>query len=351
MQKYETRNRVIECIKLLAACFVVFAHILFPGTFGKIIDGTARLAVPYFFAVSGFFSSQIQSQHVLNRIIRVLKLLLLSTALYTMWDIIKIVFYNNGSLSKYMLSHYSLAKMARWLFLNVNPVAHHLWFLSALITCYAIFYLYVKLNENEKKSINYQPFYIFGFLLLMMHFLVGLKMTGTRMRIDIVTYRNGLFFGLPLFCTGLYIKENCRKIHTCFKLSKTKSLLMFILGTALGVFQYIKLGRVEMPVGSFFAVCALLMLATEIGKEEKPSQLKDRIAYIIGKTSMVVYIIQLMCDDIIKTIAKTSHFWQSAIKNQNIYPLIVLCFSLIIGLFVSLAWYSYKKRQPTTRDL
>jgi len=126
---------------------------------------------------------------------------------------------------------------------------------------------------------------------------------------------------------------------------------MFILGTALGVFQYIKLGRVEMPVGSFFAVCALLMLATEIGKEEKPSQLKDRIAYIIGKTSMVVYIIQLMCDDIIKTIAKTSHFWQSAIKNQNIYPLIVLCFSLIIGLFVSLAWYSYKKRQPTTRDL
>ena len=47
-----TRNLSLECFKLLAACFVVFLHIPFPGTFGQLTVCLSRFAVPLFFAVS-----------------------------------------------------------------------------------------------------------------------------------------------------------------------------------------------------------------------------------------------------------------------------------------------------------
>ena len=347
MESFSTKVRSIEYIKLLAACFVVFIHIHFPGTLGKVFDSIARFGVPFFFVISGFFSYQIKSERVLRRMLHILMILLLATLLYTVWGGVKTVIYSNGTLSKYLLTQFNWGTIARWLFMDICPVAGHLWFLMALIKCYAVFWLYVKLNENTKEEvINYGPFYIFGSLLLMIHIMTSLKMVGIGMKVNYIAYRDGLFFGLPMFCTGLYIKENYEKIHCCFNLSKIKSVLVFMVGTALGVLQYLKIGKVEMPVGTFFAVCALLMFAVEQGERESTSILKDRFAYVLGKTSVIVYIIHIMCSDIIKFLAKTQPVCQTIVNHKNVYPLIILFISLTIGLFVSfvLCWYRRLKR-------
>lgn len=50
------RNQTLECCRILAAVFVVFLHVPFPGTVGKTVNCLARFAVPLFFAISGWFS-------------------------------------------------------------------------------------------------------------------------------------------------------------------------------------------------------------------------------------------------------------------------------------------------------
>lgn len=49
------RNKNLDAVKAVAACFVVFIHVGFPGETGQIIKVIARFAVPFFFMISGYF--------------------------------------------------------------------------------------------------------------------------------------------------------------------------------------------------------------------------------------------------------------------------------------------------------
>ena len=182
-------NRAIEYIKLIAACFVVFIHIRFPGMFGRIMDGIARFAVPFFFAVSGYFSYQIGSQAIKKRIAKIIKLILIATLLYVFFDIFMQISQLKGTVSQYLLSKFNLKNIAKWLFMNLHPIRGHLWYLSAILTCYAMFWIYIKLNKKNEQLITYQPLYICGFLLLMMHIMWSLKATGINMKISYQMYR------------------------------------------------------------------------------------------------------------------------------------------------------------------
>ena len=53
MQTKLHRNETLECCRILAAVFVVFLHVPFPGLLGKTVNCLARFAVPLFFAISG----------------------------------------------------------------------------------------------------------------------------------------------------------------------------------------------------------------------------------------------------------------------------------------------------------
>lgn len=68
------RNQTLECCRILAAVFVVFLHVPFPGTVGKTVNCLARLAVPLFFAISGWFSYGAEGRKLLRRMGRILLL-------------------------------------------------------------------------------------------------------------------------------------------------------------------------------------------------------------------------------------------------------------------------------------
>ena len=226
--------------------------------------------------------------------------------------------------------------------MNLHPIRGHLWYLSAILTCYAMFWIYIKLNKKDEQLITYQPLYICGFLLLMMHIMWSLKATGINMKISYQMYRNGLFFGFPMFCLGLYIRENYNRIKESFALSEIKDLSIFIIGTAIGVFQFIYIGKVEMPIGTIFAVCSLLLFSAERGEKEKSNLRLNTIAKIIGNASIVVYIIHMLCSSIINFLSKDSAFWIVVVKNKYMYPLTVVFISLVIGLLISYIQISIK---------
>ncbi|MFV8815028.1 acyltransferase family protein [Aerococcus urinaeequi] len=51
------RYSSLDGMKTIAAFLVICIHIPFPGEVGQIITAIARIAVPFFFMVSGFFAS------------------------------------------------------------------------------------------------------------------------------------------------------------------------------------------------------------------------------------------------------------------------------------------------------
>ena len=71
MQK---RNETLECCRILAAVFVVFLHVPFPGLMGRTVNCLARFAVPLFFAISGWFSYGAKPEKLLRRMGKILLL-------------------------------------------------------------------------------------------------------------------------------------------------------------------------------------------------------------------------------------------------------------------------------------
>lgn len=56
-EKTKPRSRIqsLECFRLIASMLVVFIHCEGSGEFGSIMNCLARVAVPFFFIVSGYF--------------------------------------------------------------------------------------------------------------------------------------------------------------------------------------------------------------------------------------------------------------------------------------------------------
>jgi len=331
-RKEGRKARSFEFLKLFATCLIVFLHVSFPGTLGNVLR-TMRFRTPFFFALSGYFSYQISSRRLLKRMRHICILILVSNIICATYGATEYVYLSKWTYSKYFSAIFSAKKVARFLFFNIPLPTHsfHLWYLSAILTCYIIFWFYTKLKENDG-IVDYRPLYIVSASLLMIFILCDTKLTGTGLKIDYVAYRNGLFFGLPLFCTGLFIRENREKIIRVFNLTLGKEFIIFIITAASGYFQYTFIGKAEMPIGSFIAVCAILLLGARIAETESPSPLKDVCAHVAGKCSLVIYVTHIVVYYTIKAFAQKSDFWAGIFAAKGTLPLVVLAISFILGL-------------------
>jgi amino acid transporter len=163
--KTNSRNLSLECCKLLAACFVVFLHIPFPGAFGQFLVCLSRFAVPLFFAVSGWFSYGASPKKLGKRFGHILLLEILGDLLYVTWRCAR-DFLAGESLIwclRYQIPDVQALRM--WLFWSVDPFAGHLWYLSATCLCYGVLWLYTCTGRK-----NYRPAYLAGIVLLLASF-------------------------------------------------------------------------------------------------------------------------------------------------------------------------------------
>ena len=55
MKILENRNNNLDILKTICAFLVICIHIPFPGSVGAIITPLARIAVPIFFMITGYF--------------------------------------------------------------------------------------------------------------------------------------------------------------------------------------------------------------------------------------------------------------------------------------------------------
>ena len=227
--KLSSRNQSMEVCKLIASVFVILIHVPLPGKLGSMMACVGRFAVPAFFAISGYFSYNVGWKRLNKRIIHIIWLNLAAIAVCLLWGCIH-EYFQGDNILLYLRAKLDLKAdaVATWFLVQVNPFSGHLWYLTAIFLCYCALWLYVRFFGKE--PVNYTPLYIFSLSLLPFHIAMGEMALSVEFPVHHELVRNFLFFGLPMFSLGIFLRQYQERIFRNFNLNGWKLAGLIVLG-------------------------------------------------------------------------------------------------------------------------
>lgn len=205
MNKARHQNRMLNCEKACACVLVIILHCEFPTIVGSIINIIARIGVPLFFMVSGFFSiSENQNKtkkRLKEKVFRMFRLVLIYYFLNIGYDIIvKCCLFRQSTISETLSVLANLNNIKDAILWNRTLIGIGGWFLPALLFCYGITYFIYCIQKIES---SYK---------LILPLFVGYFVISRMMSVPVWYARNYLFDGLPFFLLGIYCAQNKRQI-------------------------------------------------------------------------------------------------------------------------------------------
>ncbi len=250
------RNRTFDLFKWVAALFVLLLHVPFPGDVGGTVRMFARWAVPFFFMVSGYFTCNTvrrgDTGRLVRRVRRLAGIYIPAACFYALWCCFLL---SNKTPAAFFKSHYTVQNIFSFLLLNNTQSKPHLWFVPALIYCYGVLLLLVKIHKT--RWLRWVP------LLLLVPLMLGEVAVGMFHREVAAQYsRNAWFTGLPCFALGLLFKESEEKIK---HLGHKWPAMGVLVGLALSIleYQYLK-DSADLYLGPLVAAVSLFLLAQNI---------------------------------------------------------------------------------------
>lgn len=282
------RNLTLECCKLIAACFVVFIHVPFPGSTGEFVLCLSRFAVPMFFAISGWYCYQASRKTLFSRMCRVLVLEAIGIAILLLWSAVAAVYTGQPVLKAILpdLPEPGFVNLLLWL---EDPFASHLWYLSASVFCYGVFLIF-NCSRNKRPRIF---LYCLGLFLLCANLAMDEFSGYTGCTVFFKLPRSGVFLGLPIFLMGLFLREHRDLLLSRFRTCHLFLLLFCSMGLTLGEWRV--LGSHGLYVGLLPFLSALLLLTSRFpGVPPKAEQL----AQLCGPVSTWVYLVHLTVRDV-----------------------------------------------------
>ena len=291
MEKVKLRNQWLDVLKAFACIMVVLIHCMFPGNVGIVCRALARVAVPLFFMVSGYFFYLADRLKMNSRVIKKIKHLLwialFSGIGYLLLDIVETAYKAKGAfqLSEYLSELVSWESLVRFLFTNTPIVYIPRWFLYALVYCYIFMYFY------NKSNIKYKGLYIVSVLLLCGEIVIEVIETlgGTKIilgicDVDISVRLLFLLRALPWFVFGMLWKQYWSFIE---KIRMKVCVCVGVIGIVLVVIQAVYMGDFQVYVGTVLMCFSLFTLSL---KAVKLKAYKG-ISYIGEQLSLYVYMI------------------------------------------------------------
>lgn len=187
------RNHSLDTLKFICAVLVVMLHVKTPWQHYYL--PITRCAVPVFFIISGYF---LMGEGMINRMWkgsrRILVILVYSSILFAFVSYVLNGF-NLGSIIP------TVSKVVRFVLLNDNPWAFHLWYLSAYLY---VLLLCIVIDKYKLWTIAFGAVP----LLLMTDLVFGkYSILILNREYPYVLVRNFLFVGMPYFLIGAYIKK------------------------------------------------------------------------------------------------------------------------------------------------
>lgn len=308
----KSRFSTLDVLKALFAFFVIILHS--PDFMGKeFLYPATRMAVPFFFMVSGYFCYNSSADKLSKRIKKIFQLLVVSELLFAVWA----VFCNRNSLSEFLNGILNVKFVLRFLILNEQPFNTHLWYLQAYL------YVLIILRIFNCFKAEYTKKYMVLGIAILMYCLIMAEFLHNANNFNPYIYRNWLL-GLAFVLIGMSIHHYKPLI---VKLGKVYGIVA-LAAIAVGYFEafYLNNFKQELYIGIVFAVVATFCLGISY-----PELLKGSVVEKIGlKYSLYIYIIHPIICHIINMVCMKLNI--SAFANYAI-PIIVYVLSIFVTYF------------------
>lgn len=327
------RSNEVNLLKLAAVIMVILIHDRLPGRVGTVIRGTAAMAVPVFYMISGYFSCGSDRKTVQRRAARTCFLLVLANLIYFLWDI-SVAFLSGNSVGGWLRDACSVKKILVFLLLNESSLRGHLWFLGALLYAYLFLFLMMRAREGhrwEKKDKDTTRWIlILSVLLLFINVTGGELLTQCGKDIQIPYIRNWLFCGLPFFGIGYWI--HLKEAWIRQKADRKKAVIFFLVSIALNIAEVSYMRQSELYFTTILVSVTAFVLALFY-----QGSVRSRILILAGKAAdrygLWIYVLQIIVIKNIKWFYAAYGLEDTAIL-QWLRPAL----SFFATLFISAIW-------------
>ena len=319
------RNKTIDQSRLFAAFLVVVIHAPLPGVIGVAVESVARLAVPFFFMLSGYFAFGKDKASLKRQISKIFNLFLFAIAINFAGDFLVSLY--KGNTFALLAERFSVSSILKMIVFNNGPLLGHIWFLLALV------YVYVIYSSMYSKSRTFVRLAVCLFLLATLFVLREiLRAIGVS---DISFYiRNFLVNGIPFFLLGTLAAEYKER------LAKIKPYVWFILGAVgalASIAERLVLGSCDMYFGTPLLACSFFVASI---MDILPCN--NRLAMLGQKYSRDIYVFH----NVVIVVLNAFALLIGVLQNQLflfIRPFVIVT-ACIIGLSILYKILSFKNK-------
>lgn len=345
----DARNTSLDILRIILAILIVYIH--FSGalyirgklkTWGLAIDDIililARVAVPTFFAISGyclFRGSQSSENRSIGRSMRKLTMIMLGAIF--LYAIVGLILHGPSKLTS-TFTPYNFFGAALFNQTSIFFNAYTLWFIPALITCYGIYYLYPRFFKNKKYLI------ILAALFYTYSITIGEGYSGILAdKGSKLVYTSFIGLGLPFFTLGYFFHKNQESILRTLK----SPIKWFLLAFSLYIIEqiiYLSAGHYRKPLETTvmmpFLVSTILLMAASY-----PSIMNNTpLPKVAAKYSLYLYIGHLAIINILNKIIYNDR----QIGSVRYYKVLIM-YAAVVGITLMCSFAYAKAKNYATR--
>ena len=325
------KNSFLYFIRGIAAFFVVFIHVRFPGETGETVKALARFAVPFFFMISGYFSFGRSNEKIRNNAQKTIKLALYTMCLYSCWYIIK-TFPDGKEITQTITSWFSFSSIMKLLLFNL-PLSETGFFCWFLLAQAYVYFIYMFICKYEKHDLGC----IIGLILLLIYIVVERAQYIVFWGYHGYYFINFLFTGFPFFMLGNYLARKKERIMS-WNMQHSIFVCLLVVGTLLTIIEKMFIGNKELYISNI-----LVCLVSFVYAIKEPRKFEGNLIGEIGKKyGLYIYLFHIIIRDLVNFFVKSISLGDTWLK--WFIPIIVC----IITTIVSMIWYRFSQRFEKT---
>ncbi len=316
------KNRCINFMKGICCIVIILMHCSFPNRIGNLITYPFKIAVPFFFVISGYFAYRNDNKKLLHKALHILKLLFVSEIIYIFYFLI----FDKMQLRE---NFNGIKQILKIIFVGTLSTNNALWFL------YALFWSYIALMVIHKFKL-YKLSHMIAIVVLVVHVVVrSLVRDGSWY--DDSYFRNFLLFGLPFVLLGSFIKAQEENLVKMF--SNKMCLVGALIGEIMIIIEYILLDASDYYIGSIITTFFVFLFAIKNPK----LYINKTVEFIGEKLSLYVYIFHMLGLYIINLIANFINVSDNLAFRWS-RPILVIIFTIGISYLIDLVMNKVKNK-------
>ena len=239
------RNKNIEILRAVACVLIVFVHARFPEPFGIYVVSFARIGVPVFLMISGFFffdSRERMKKKAEYQLKKTIKLTLFSLGVCILANSFLQLIY--GNLPFHWLAVMKDSKL--WMHLFLFNRAY--WLCSVMYYFFMLIYVYLIMMVALRRKIGKKAFLLIPILLFCN---IAMSEIGHHSWYYV---GNFLFTGIPFFLLGMFLNK-------IYRPQNNKVLIITaLLGAGLTVIETAFFGEAYLYIGTILISVSLVYL-------------------------------------------------------------------------------------------